>query len=118
MKFEQGRYGIRVIPENDADKAYLEDTLGLTNNGDYVPLVRVNVLSLHEIAYCVTARPDSLHKPVNDPSKLTAAVNSAGIPIWRQACTKNMRCYLPNGHETTGKDRDGCSFRDLTGDSY
>jgi hypothetical protein len=57
VKFEQGRYGIRVIPENDGDVAYLEDTLGLTKEGDYVPLVRVNVISMHAIAYCETTRP-------------------------------------------------------------
>lgn len=75
MKFEQGRYGIRVIPENDGDIAYLEDTLGLREAGDYVPLVRVNVISMHAIACCETARPGGLHKPINDPSRLTAVVN-------------------------------------------
>lgn len=40
MRFKTGRYGIEIIPENDQDAAYIEDTLGLRESGDYVKLVR------------------------------------------------------------------------------
>lgn len=57
MKFQIERYGILVIPETDADEAYIEDTLGLRNEGDAIPLVRENAFSSHRIVYVTTTPP-------------------------------------------------------------
>lgn len=46
MKFKVSRRGIEVIPENDQDTAYIEDTLGLKQDGDAIPLVRQNAMGL------------------------------------------------------------------------
>lgn len=46
MKFKVGRLGITVIPENDQDEAYIEDTLGLKKHHDSIPLVRQNAASM------------------------------------------------------------------------
>lgn len=40
MKFYVKRDHIRIEPENDKDEAYLEDTLGLTEDGEGVQLQR------------------------------------------------------------------------------
>lgn len=54
MKFIVERHGIEVVPENKADEAYIEDTLGLKREGDSVPLVRQNAWGLSCIAYLTT----------------------------------------------------------------
>lgn len=54
MKFEVGRYGINVIPQDEADEAYIEDTLGLKKEGDYVLLTRENAMGMSCIAYLRT----------------------------------------------------------------
>jgi hypothetical protein len=50
MKFEIERNGIMVIPQNKQDEAYIEDTLGLKKEGDYLFLVRSNIIGLRCIA--------------------------------------------------------------------
>jgi hypothetical protein len=46
MKFRVERRGISIIPENEQDEAYIEDTLGLKNHHDSIPLVRENAHGL------------------------------------------------------------------------
>ena len=50
MKFKVKRYGIDIIPENEQDKAYIEDTLGLKHGEDSTPCVRKNAIGMHSIA--------------------------------------------------------------------
>ena len=59
MKFKLTRRGIEVTPENDQDTAYIEDTLGLKQNYDAVPLVRVNAVGLGCIAH-LTRSPKAM----------------------------------------------------------
>jgi hypothetical protein len=54
MKFEIRRHGIVIIPEDDQDVAYIEDTLGLKHAGTYTDLTRVNQMDLSSIAYLET----------------------------------------------------------------
>lgn len=56
MKFELRRNGIVITPETEQDRAYIEDTLGLRNDGDVIPLRRNNASGLLSIAY-LEARP-------------------------------------------------------------
>ena len=57
MKFEIGRHGIRVIPEDDEDRAYVEDTLGLKTGDDFIRLRRRNVSASSQL-YCLEAVSD------------------------------------------------------------
>jgi hypothetical protein len=57
MKFKLERYGIRVTPENEADEAYIEDTLGLKENGAAIALVRHNAIGLGAISCLETPSP-------------------------------------------------------------
>jgi hypothetical protein len=43
MTIELSRNGIDIIPENVADEVYIEQVLGLVNDGDAVPLVRISI---------------------------------------------------------------------------
>lgn len=46
MKLEIHRNEISIIPENEQDHAFLEDTLGLKQNGAAIQLRRVNEVPL------------------------------------------------------------------------
>lgn len=65
MRFEIERDGIKIIPENDQDRAYIEDTLGLRFDKAAISLVRRNAMGLSSIAFLVTARPEN--RPVSVP---------------------------------------------------
>jgi hypothetical protein len=54
MKMRVTKMGIDIIPENEIDEAYIENTLGLKNEGDYVRLVRQNAVQLSCIANLTT----------------------------------------------------------------
>ena len=41
MKFQIKKYGIQIIPENEQDIAYIEDTLQLKEEGDCLNLKRI-----------------------------------------------------------------------------
>jgi len=56
MQMNVHRYGIDIIPETDEDTAYIEDTLGLENDGDFVKLVRRNAMDLSCIAALTTEK--------------------------------------------------------------
>ncbi len=76
MKLSIGRHGLRIIPEGDRfldlderDTAYIEEVLGLRNEGDAVRLVRRNAYKLSCIAYLETekeASRESLKLDVRD----------------------------------------------------
>ena len=51
MKFELERERILIILQTEEDEAYIEDTLGLKNEEDLIPLNRVNVFNTGSIAY-------------------------------------------------------------------
>jgi len=42
MKFEQTRRGFRIVPEGIQDEAFIEDTLNLKIEGNFVALTRVD----------------------------------------------------------------------------
>lgn len=50
MQFKLERRGIVIIPDNDLDAAYIEDTLGLRREGDAIAFVRENVYSTNALA--------------------------------------------------------------------
>ena len=54
MKIEIGRYRITIYPENDLDVAYIEEVLGLKEDGDKIELVRRNIIGVSHIAYLET----------------------------------------------------------------
>lgn len=43
MRLVIERHGLMIVPENEVDKAYIEDTLKLCHHGDSVSLRRVNI---------------------------------------------------------------------------
>ena len=46
MKMVVERYGIKIVPENEIDEAYIEEVLGLEENQDTVPCRRNNAIGL------------------------------------------------------------------------
>lgn len=46
MRLELKRTALIIVPENDQDKAFIEDTLNLKTDGTNVQLVRVNDVSM------------------------------------------------------------------------
>lgn len=49
MKLEIDRRWITIMPEKRIDIAYIEDTLGLKKDGDYIKLKRRNAEGLSDI---------------------------------------------------------------------
>lgn len=57
MKFELMRHGIKITPENPQDRAYIEDTLGLRKNSDFIKLVACTPAGIpNHIAWLETKR--------------------------------------------------------------
>ena len=48
------RYQLQITPENETEEAYIEEVLGLRNDGDVVHLVRENASGLSCIAHLET----------------------------------------------------------------
>jgi hypothetical protein len=46
MKIQIERNHISIIPESEQDRSYLEDTLGLKENGMFINLRRINEVAL------------------------------------------------------------------------
>jgi hypothetical protein len=42
MKLELCRSHLEILPEGEADLAYIEDTLGLRKAGNQIPLIRID----------------------------------------------------------------------------
>jgi hypothetical protein len=51
MKFEIGRYSLKIIPEDEQDIAYIEDTLGFKSEDSTVRIVRKHCFQSHILAY-------------------------------------------------------------------
>ena len=51
MRMKVGSCGIQIIPENEQDVAYIEDTLGLKEETSFIKLERINASGLSCIAY-------------------------------------------------------------------
>jgi len=51
------RHSLEIIPETIQDEVFLEEVLGLEDEGDSVPLSRVNAYRLSCWAYAKAARP-------------------------------------------------------------
>ncbi len=47
MRFEQVRHGFKITPETTQDEAFIEDTLGLRIEGNFVPLTRMDYMDGH-----------------------------------------------------------------------
>jgi hypothetical protein len=45
MRLELCRSHLEILPEGEADLAYIEDTLGLTQAGNQIPLIRLEYSS-------------------------------------------------------------------------
>ena len=58
MKFVMKKYGIQIIPENEQDEAYIEDTLKLRREGDLLPLTRVACYGLPSSLAYLEAVPE------------------------------------------------------------
>ena len=58
MRYEISRHEIKIIPENQQDEAYIEDTLGLKHDGEWIRLRRRNAHGLLCIAYLETVKDD------------------------------------------------------------
>ena len=56
MKLEVERYRLKIVPESEIDKAYIEEVLGLRQDGDSIPCRRVNAMGLNAIAYLEISR--------------------------------------------------------------
>ncbi len=41
MRLDLKRDALLIVPESDADRAYIEDTLGLINEGSHIELARI-----------------------------------------------------------------------------
>lgn len=46
MRLEIKRNHLLLVPENEQDRAFIEDTLGLTKNGETIGIKRVNDVAL------------------------------------------------------------------------
>ena len=42
MRLELCRSHLEILPEGEADLAYIEDTLGLRKAGNHIPLIRID----------------------------------------------------------------------------
>ena len=60
MKLQIDRYSIKIIPESEIDKAYLEEILGLKQDVDRVDVRRVNAVSLSCWAYLEIKKRNNL----------------------------------------------------------
>lgn len=51
MRLEVLRHSLRIVPETEADVAFIEDTLGLEAAGDMLNLVRYNIDADHRLRH-------------------------------------------------------------------
>jgi hypothetical protein len=89
MNFEVERHGIRIIPQDKQDEAYIEDTLGLKHDGETIELHRVDAMGLGYIAFLTTERPYKPIIPAMD--ELREAVNGAFDSVDAVAYVRDIR---------------------------
>ena len=61
MRLELCRSHLEILPEGEADLAYIEDTLGLRKAGNQIPLIRLDYAGGRTILIRLAA--GSLHAP-------------------------------------------------------
>jgi hypothetical protein len=61
MRLELCRSHLEIVPEGEADLAYIEDTLGLRKAGNQIPLIRLDYASRRTTIIRLAA--GSLHTP-------------------------------------------------------
>ena len=68
MRIEFDRYTIKLIPEDEQDVAYIEDTMGLCGDGDNIILERFDVEG-EEFGFCLETdiRPMTVNKDTLPP---------------------------------------------------
>jgi len=54
MKLTVARKRLLITPESEEDIAFIEDTLDLKKEGDYLKLIRENELASHKILWLFT----------------------------------------------------------------
>ena len=68
MRLTVYRHSLQITPENETDEAYIEEVLGLRNNGDVVHLVRDNAMGLSCIAHLETRTIEQEARRLRAPS--------------------------------------------------
>ena len=58
MRLELCRSHLEILPEGEADLAYIEDTLGLRKAGNQIPLIRIDYAGVRA----------ALKEPIKTPS--------------------------------------------------
>jgi len=56
MKLKIERHRLGIVPESETDIAYIEEVLGIKDEGDTTKLERVNVMGTSKLAYIFTER--------------------------------------------------------------
>jgi hypothetical protein len=56
MNFEIHRNSIKIYPAGQMDLAYIEDTLGLVNDGDFILLKQKNRIGTDKIDYLIAEK--------------------------------------------------------------
>lgn len=69
MRFIIEKNGISIIPENKIDEAYIEDTLMLKEEGDYIKLIRKHAIQFPGCLSELTTNPYPAPKKFTDKSK-------------------------------------------------
>jgi hypothetical protein len=70
MRLELCRSHLEILPEGEADLAYIEDTLGLRKAGNQIPLIRLDYAGGR--ATVIRLAAGSLHASQPRPMKKTA----------------------------------------------
>ena len=60
MRMEIKRYGIEIIPEDEEDIAYIEEVLGLKNEGDKADVIRYNVFGTLSLGYVTIKKQEKV----------------------------------------------------------
>lgn len=102
MKIEFDRFTIRIIPENEQDVAFIEDTMGLTDDGSLMSIERIDSENIEmgfrlETDLPVTPKPtraqtkkkvETFQRPLED--LIDIADSWDGPPYKRSGDTKKL----------------------------
>jgi len=66
MKMQLTRRGIQITPENDQDRAFIEDTMGYTLSWPYLEVKRMNIAATDQLACIELVRKTTLETDEND----------------------------------------------------
>jgi hypothetical protein len=96
MNFTVGRHGLKIILDSNQDKAFVEDTLKIKKEGDYVLLVPDFIGGTDSIYALVTKSANSDNKKTND-NLLGLALGELRSIIGELPCTLNPPDAPPCG---------------------